>query len=216
MFKNNLNEYEAIRNINSEIQRYHVINYLIDRYNLTNYLEIGVFHGDNIRKVKALHKDAVDPGLEGVVVPEVNYPITSDAFFELIHGHDEIKYDIIFIDGLHHAEQVSRDIENSLNHIVDGGFIILHDCNPISYESQLVPRQTVVWNGDVWKSIIRFKQKYQNMQSCVIDADFGVGVIRAGDRNVSEKIHQYDWEEFYKNKIKMLNLVSWDEFKKIF
>lgn len=216
MFKNNLNEYEAIRNINSEIQRYDVINYLIDKYNLNNYLEIGVFNGENIRKVKASHKDAVDPGAEGIVAPEVNYPITSDVFFELIKDCDDIKYDIIFIDGLHHSEQVTTDIENSLKHIIDNGFIVLHDCNPISYEAQLVPRETIVWNGDVWKSIIQFRQRYPKMQSCVIDTDFGVGVIKVNDKTISDVNIQYNWQQFSENKIQMLNLVSWEEFKKMF
>jgi hypothetical protein len=115
MYKNNLQEPEIIRYLNSEIQRYHVINYLIEKYKLVNYLEIGVFKGENIKEIKAAHKDGVDPGSEGYVIPEVNYPMTSDAFFELIKGHD-IKYDIIFIDGLHHADQVEKDIKNALNH----------------------------------------------------------------------------------------------------
>ena len=64
-----------------------------------NYLEIGVFTGENITMVEALHKDGVDPGLEGVVAAQVTYPMTSDNFFEFIKGHD-IKYDVIFIDGI--------------------------------------------------------------------------------------------------------------------
>ena len=53
--------------------------------------------------------------------------------------------------------EVEKDIKNSLNHIVDGGFILLHDCNPVSYEAQLIPRQTIAWNGDVWKAFVDFK-----------------------------------------------------------
>jgi hypothetical protein len=39
--------------LNSEIKRFDILNYLIDKYKLVNYLEIGVFQGENIRKVKA-------------------------------------------------------------------------------------------------------------------------------------------------------------------
>ena len=98
MYTNNLDHPEVIRYLNSEVKRHDIINYLIDKYSLVNYLEIGVFKGENIREVKATHKDGVDPGIEGYVPPEVNYPMTSDNFFELIKGHDEIKYDLIFID----------------------------------------------------------------------------------------------------------------------
>jgi len=50
---NNLQEPEVIRYLNSEIKRFDIINYLIEKYKLVNYLEIGVFQGENIRKIKA-------------------------------------------------------------------------------------------------------------------------------------------------------------------
>ena len=37
----------------------------------------------------------------------VTYKMTSDEFFA---AHGEKRYDLIFIDGLHHAEYVERDI----------------------------------------------------------------------------------------------------------
>lgn len=213
MHKNNLQESEVIRNLNSTIKRYDIINYLIEKYKLVNYLEIGVFKGENIREIKATHKDGVDPGVEGYTPPEVNYPMTSDAFFELIKGHDEIKYDIIFIDGLHHAEQVEKDIQNSLNHIVEGGFIVLHDCNPVSYEAQLVPRETIAWNGDTWKAFVDFKVHYPEMKCCVVDTDFGVGVIKVGEQICTLQYNFWDWEYFDSNRKQLLNLITWDEFK---
>lgn len=211
---NNLQEPEVIRNLNSEIQRYHIINYLIEKYNLVNYLEIGVFKGENIREIKAIHKDGVDPGAEGYLIPEVNYPMTSDGFFDLIKGHDDIKYDIIFIDGLHHADQVEKDIKNSLNHIVDDGFIVLHDCNPVSYEAQLIPRQTIAWNGDTWKAFVGFKMDNTDFKCCVIDTDFGVGVIQNNASKPKFNIHStLHWNQLNENRKQLLNLVTWDEFK---
>jgi hypothetical protein len=217
MYIDNRNTPEAIKQIDSEVQRFDVINYLIEKYKLVNYLEIGVFQGDNIRRIKAIHKDGVDPGLEGYVVPEVNYPMTSDAFFELIKDHPEIKYDIIFIDGLHHSDQVKKDISNALNHVVEGGFIILHDCNPISYEAQLIPRQTVVWNGDVWKAFVDYKAHMPGFEFCVVDTDFGVGVIRTTkDNRYTLQSNIWDWGDFNQNRKDLLDLVSWEEFKQIF
>jgi hypothetical protein len=213
MYKNNLQEPEIIRYLNSEIQRYHIINYLIEKYKLVNYLEIGVFKGENIREIKAVHKDGVDPGAEGYVVPEVNYPMTSDAFFELIKGHDDIKYDIIFIDGLHHADQVEKDIQNSLNHLVLNGFIVMHDCNPTSYETQLIPRQTIAWTGDVWKTFANFKMNNKNFPCYVIDTDFGVGIIQnVGIKSIfnNNNIH---WDQLNENRKEVLNLITWEEFK---
>jgi hypothetical protein len=213
MYKNNLHESEVQRNLNSTIKRYNIINYLIEKYKLINYLEIGVFKGENIREIKAPHKDGVDPGAEGYTPPEVNYPMGSNEFFKLIEGHDEIKYDIIFIDGLHHADQVEKDIKNSLKHIIDGGFILLHDCNPVSYEAQLIPRQTIAWNGDTWKAFVDFKSNNPTYDCCVVDTDFGVGFIKnIGTKyQINNRIN--DWDYFNSNRKQLLNLITWDEFK---
>lgn len=216
MYKNNTQEPEAIRNINSITQRYNIINYLIEKNKFLNYLEIGVFKGENIREIKADHKDGVDPGLEGYISPEVNYPMISDDFFELIKGHDEIKYDVIFIDGLHHADQVDKDIENSLNHLVSNGYIVLHDCNPISYEAQKIPRETVVWNGDVWKSIVKLRLTRPDLQIRVVDTDFGVGIINFEKTEIFNKSKDITWDYFQKNKKELINLITVEEFKNIY
>lgn len=49
---------------------------------------------------------------------------TSDAFFK---AHGDLQFDLIFIDGDHHYEQVLRDIEHAFDAIKDTGTIILHD-----------------------------------------------------------------------------------------
>lgn len=211
---NNLQEPEVVRYLNSEIKRFDIINYLIEKYKLINYLEIGVFQGENIRKVKALHKNGVDPGVEGYVVPEVDYPMISDAFFELIKGHEDIKYDIIFIDGLHEYSQVKKDIENSLNHLQPNGFILMHDCNPVSYDAQIPDRKTIAWNGDVWKAFVEFKQNNPNFECCVVDTDFGVGFLKNNGKSFnSTPLLDMDYQTFDSNRKKYLNLITWDEFK---
>jgi hypothetical protein len=214
MYTDNLNDPEVQRNLNSEVKRYHIINHLIEKYNLVNYLEIGVFKGENIREIKAIHKDGVDPGVEGYTPPEVNYPMGSDEFFDLIKGHEDIKYDIIFIDGLHEYSQVKKDIENSLNHLQPNGFILMHDCNPVSHDAQIPDRKTIAWNGDVWKSFVEFKQNNPNFECCVVDTDFGVGFIKNnGETFNSNPQLDLDYQTFDINRKKYLNLLTWDEFK---
>lgn len=205
---------EIQRYIESKVPRFDIINYLIEKNNFVNYLEIGVFMGDNIRKIKIEHKDGVDTGSEGFLIPEVNYPVTSDDFFNFIKNED-IKYDIIFIDGLHYSYQVDKDIENSLKHIVDNGFILVHDCNPLYYDMQLIPRQTIVWNGDVWKSIIRLKTTRNDLTISVVDTDMGIGIIRK--QSSHKLIESYDtiinnWEYFDTNRKRLLNLITTMEF----
>jgi len=199
------------------MQRFEIINSFIKKYNFINYLEIGVYRGQCIREISAPHKDGVDPGTEGQTVPEVNYPMTSDDFFDLIRGHD-IKYDIIFIDGLHHSEQVDKDIDNALNHLVNNGIIVLHDCSPEKEEYSFVPRITGPWNGDVYKSVLKFRQKY-NHSYFTVDTDCGCGVIIKDNNNQiicdKESLQQglNSWNYFDQNRKQLLNLISVDEFK---
>ncbi len=198
-----------------------LINFLIKENNYINYLEIGVRNPhDNFNKVFISHKDGVDPCYESPHSPEINYPITSDSFFELIDGHD-IKYDIIFIDGLHLWEQVDKDISNSLKHLSPKGTIVLHDCNPIKEEHQIRHFvQGAHWNGDVWKAILKHRINTPNIKIQTIDTDEGLGVIRFGNEekynnselNTSESYDNLEFSFLEKDRKNILNLVSPEEF----
>ncbi|WP_100612251.1 class I SAM-dependent methyltransferase [Confluentibacter lentus] len=62
--------------------------------------------------------------------------MTSDEFFQKLSANDilsnSIKFNVIFIDGLHLAQQADRDIKNAIKYIKNDGFIVVHDCNPPS------------------------------------------------------------------------------------
>ena len=137
----------------SEISRSAIINKIISKYNLINpkYLEIGVWTGNTFKDVNTIFKDGVDPG-QYCNSECVNYKITSDDFFK---NHIKTKYDIIFIDGLHTAYQVSKDIFNAVNNLNPGGWIILDDVFPhCEYEQKrLNLRKSGAQTGDVWKAV---------------------------------------------------------------
>ena len=202
-------------------KRYDLINYIAEQYDSNDYLEIGVNDGSCIRKIRIPNKDGVDPSPNselgfGEPVPEINYQVTSDYFFD---NYAYKKYDVIFIDGLHHAEQVDVDIQNSLKYLNDGGFILLHDCNPPEYEIQLVPRQTGIWNGDVWKSIVKLRCTDPSLKINVTDTDWGVGLIKKGNSDIYTKASLeecLEWNYFDKNRDEVLNIISVDEFYKMY
>jgi FkbM family methyltransferase len=130
-----------------------IINYIIEQKNLKNpnYLEIGVWYGQTFNSVNTKNKDAVDPG-QYCDADCVNYKMTSDCFFT---SHITKKYDIIFIDGLHTAYQVSKDIYNSIENINDNGWLIIDDVYPHNeYEQErLNLRKNGAQTGDVWKAV---------------------------------------------------------------
>jgi len=163
--------------------RFDIINKLIKLNGFTNYLEIGVcdpkFCFD---KVKCELKHGVDPGVEFEENP-VTYQMESDTFFAYLKEHDPSrKYDVIFIDGLHKSYQVKKDIINSLKVLNPNGYVLLHDCNPptsfMAREDYLVDGEYQPWNGTVWKAIYELRTSRVDLDICVVDTDWGIGIIR--------------------------------------
>lgn len=148
------------------------INYYIERFGLNSYLEIGVETFCNFYYIKAKNKESCDPVL-GNINFHLTYQMTSDEMFELLDF--DKKYDAIFIDGLHHYEQVLRDIDNSLKHLNKGGFIFIHDIIPINLD-EAISRMPYDggWNGDVYKIVDVLKD---NFKYYTIDEDHGLLVI---------------------------------------
>ena len=196
--------------------RYDIINHFISKLNLKTYLEIGVFDGECLQKIICENKDGVDPGVENGLSIGVNYNMTSNEFFK--NNTDKI-YDIIFIDGLHHSEQVDVDIENSIKHSSENGIIILHDCNPPTLNHTLIPRVSVQWNGDVYKSILKFRKNNITHEYFTVDCDWGIGVIiknyNSGNpiKTSNFDLGINDWNYFNINRNDLLNLITVDEFK---
>jgi hypothetical protein len=207
---NNVGDPALQDQLNCIIKRSDIINKIIKDNNYKRYLEIGVFDGLNIQKIIAEHKDGVDPGSEGAIPPQVNYPMTSDEFFNSIS--DDIKYDLIFIDGLHHYDQVIKDIENAMKHLNYNGTIILHDCNPPIEQIQKVPRETIAWTGNVWKAFVSFRLNNPQVSSYTIDTDWGVGVIKFTSNTLNYNVSDITWNDFDQNRQKYLNLISVKDF----
>ena len=161
-------------------------------------------------KIKISHKVGVDPISGGTIRK------TSDEFFK----SNKEKFDIIFIDGLHHYEQVIVDINNALSVLNDNGHILVHDCLPRTIAHQAIPRYRGSWNGDVWKSIVELRtKKYLDVFTCEID--FGVGIIQKKiNSNLLElKIDNFKnlkFKDYYHRNKEFMNVISYSEaLKKI-
>jgi hypothetical protein len=187
------------------MKRWDIINKLIKKHGYTSYLEIGAGDNDTFNRVQIESKTGVDPnGISNEIIKK-----TSDEFFL----NNSQNYDIIFIDGLHVYEQVKKDLLNSLNALNDNGTIVMHDCNPTTYEMQRT--DTTIsgeWTGDVWRVIVEMKRTKPNLDIFVVDTDYGCGVIRLGNQQLIECSENIDYFEFEKNKNYFLNLVSTEKF----
>lgn len=185
-----------------------IINQLIQEHDYSSYLEIGVSQGVCFRQIKCEKKESVDPALGQYKHANPTHKMTSDAFFNSCD--DETKWDIIFIDGLHEANQVYRDIQNSLNHLNDNGVIVCHDMNPMTEEAQNVPRTTKVWNGDCWKAFVQLRTERNDLEMFVYDTDQGVGIIKKTKKIIEPLILDCEltYENLKSHRDSWLNLTS--------
>lgn len=186
-----------------------LLNYLIAKYGYRKYLEIGVADGVNFAQVSAGHKTGVDP------FPDCHceFPMTSDEFFRC----NKRTFDLIFIDGLHHYEQVLRDVQNSLKCLNPGGRIVLHDCLPMTCEDQTRFPVNGPWTGDVWKAAAYIRMHWKDIHLCVLDMDYGCGIItpnKGQDLYPATPIQQMDWDFYIKNRDPLLNVVTVEDWLK--
>jgi tetratricopeptide (TPR) repeat protein len=186
------------------MSRTYVINSIIKHINATKYLEIGISDGNNFKNIKCDYKIGVDP--------EVSSPatlhLTSDAFF----SNNEETFDVIFIDGLHHSDQVERDILNSLNVLNENGIILCHDVLPTSYEQQTLPFISGKWTGDVWKAFVKFRQTREDLKMFTIDVETGIGIIMKGKQELLVINEELNYKNFEKRKFEWVELLPLNKF----
>ena len=180
------------------MNRTEILNRLADIYGYQTYLEIGVDNGVNFSKIRIRNKTGVDPNPK----TKATYRLTSDNFF----ARNKQKFDLIMIDGLHHADQVKRDIENALKFLNDNGTIFCHDCNPTTEEMQQVPRIQGEWTGDVWRAWLEFRCR-EDLSMNVLDTDYGCGIIRKGKQTPMHFIPDH-YLAFTVSKESLLPLIS--------
>lgn len=206
--------------------RTEIINFLLSlSQENTNYLEIGVRNpDDNYNHIKAGTKYSVDPGVEFKNNP-VNFKMTSDEFFQKLSAKEiltnEIKFDVIFIDGLHLAPQVDRDIKNAVDYIKENGFIVLHDCNPPSewharetFKYKKSPAKRY-WNGTTWKAFLKWRFN-PSINSCCIDTDFGVGILSKNNligKSIESVNPFFEYGLLEANRKEYLNLIDFETLK---
>jgi len=182
-----------------------IINALIKKNGYKSYLEIGVHRRFmNFDNIEIEYKVGVDPIPEAEVLQ-----MTSDDFFNT----NKEKFDIIFIDGLHHSDQVHKDIANALHCLNDGGTIVVHDCSPTSEEMQIIPGdESKVWTGNGWKAWVWYRGMRDDLSMSVVDIDWGCGIIQRGNQICLEEAH-LTYQELEKNRKEWLNLISVEEFE---
>jgi Methyltransferase domain len=190
------------------MQRFDIVNFLIRRRGYVKYLEIGVLDNVCFNQVQCDFKDSVDPN------GNAKYTMTSDEFFKTIMSRSgQEGYDIIFIDGLHVADQVLRDINNSLACLNHEGIIVMHDCLPATEEQQLPePVWGRPWTGTAWHAFAALRSGDHTLSMATVDTDCGIGLIERGQQKLWHEPAQFTWDYFVKNRNELMNVISIPEF----
>jgi SAM-dependent methyltransferase len=185
--------------------RTEIINTIAKRNAYQTYLEIGLQNSEqNFDRIYLNDKVSVDPD------PQANamHRMTSDKFFE----NNKKTFDIVFIDGLHHADQVQKDFNNALDCLNPGGCILLHDTNPEYEQYTVVPRQkpTGHWNGDVYRFACKLFDSRHYYYT--VNTDNGVTCVFPVDDSHVYGSNTVTWKEFYTLRAKLLQLISIQDF----
>jgi hypothetical protein len=187
-----------------------VIQYLIDKNQYQTYLEIGTAHGSNYKKINCKTKVGIEPKKFKSSSELEILPITSDEFF----AANPLRFDIIFIDGLHIKEQVLKDIMNSLDVLSANGVIVCHDMLPKTKEAANPDRHIAMveskkwdWNGNCYAAWLRLREKRPDLYMGVLDFDYGIGIIKRGTQQTIEVPDPVTYEWFDQNRDKM-NIIS--------
>lgn len=231
------------------MNRIELIGKLIEDNNYSTYLEIGIHRGTSFFPIKCINKIAVDPYMKvswkGKIYRILQNPynlrnryfeLTSDEFFETkaYKLFNKTGVDIVFIDGLHTFEASLKDVLNSLKYLNKNGTIIMHDCYPphkaaatpaASFQdakSMNINGWTGQWCGDVWKTVVYLKEKYNHyLDVRVLNADFGLGIITWKipieteleiDQDLFQKINSQGYEAVFSNPHQNIGLKEPQEF----
>lgn len=148
----------------------------------SDYLEIGVSYGVTFEAVDIPFKWGVDPQ------PKFNTHLlpsgcrfsrlTSDAFFASVDPR--VRFDLIFLDGLHQWHQTYRDLVNSLAHAHAWTIFLIDDVVPIDefaswpdMDKALAARfksgdTNTAWQGDVYKLMFAIRDHHPELDFRVI------------------------------------------------
>jgi hypothetical protein len=184
--------------------RIELINLALKKTDAKKYLEIGCDEDRIFNKVICDYKVGVDPTRGGT------HRMTSDEFFST----NKEKFDVVFIDGLHIYDQVSRDFYNSLDSLNDNGIIILHDMMPRLPSEAITPipnGKPKNWLGDVWRLAFDLSNRIDVVFQLVL-IDCGCGIAWKGNHQSKNFIPGNTWN-YYEQNWSELPLVKFEDIK---
>ncbi len=155
-------------------------------------------------------------------IPKINGPSRDLTDGETINV-EEVKYDVIFIDGDHSLFQVNMDFINSLDVLKKDGFILIDDIEPPPGEEK---------DAQPWELWCFLRATRPDLSMCTVRTKIEVeagrrvdyngqpaplGVIKRGGQETYDwpkDVPYSDFEYFMENKDEILNVLEYSELDK--
>jgi len=207
-----------------KISKFHIVNDLIRRYGFTSYLEYNKYDGVN-------YFDEIEcPEKEIAFIPEYSYldaTTTSQlikiaakyaankivAVEELLDAFAGRKFDIIFFDPIHQRPGVDQALQVLPLLLNEGGFLLVHDCNPEDENITSRIRTKGEWVGETYKAFALF-HKYNPQRSLTVSEDYGVGLILNVDLNLGYDIgYDVEYAQVAADRATYLGLCTYSDFR---
>ncbi len=89
----------------------------------------------------------------------------------------EQRYDVILVDPWHSYAASAADLHGALCLLRPGGVLVVHDCNPTDPELVSPEFRAGGWCGVTYQAFIDFVLSAEPAGHCVVDSDYGCGVV---------------------------------------
>lgn len=162
----------------------HLLTDLHRRLRPARYLEIGVNEGHSLALGGPTTRlVGVDPEPRVGDLDHPDWKVVSSTSEEFFASHDVSgllggPVDLAFVDGLHHFEVALADVLAVERYAHPGTVVLVHDVVPIDAPTSTRERATVVWSGDVWKTIVALRRHRPNLVITTLDvAPTGMALI---------------------------------------
>ena len=188
-----LRRYESVipRTLASHPEKAHHGGFTARRLNLlasllpscSTYLEVGVFRGTTLEATRVPFRVGVDPApkFDTGLLPSgvVFFSGDSDSYFRGLERR--VKFDLVYLDGLHEWKQTLRDLAHSLKHTQPYSLILLDDVRPLNALSSVPDMHTSLsaqrdegvmteeWQGDVYKVLVYLQLYVPGLRFAVLD-----------------------------------------------
>jgi len=155
-----------------------------------NYLELGIHTACTLARVSGYCRNCtgVDVDISHIDVRlNDNTKIiesTTDKFFETLDP--SVMYDMVFIDAYHGHEQSLKDFVNVSKHVVEEGFIFLHDTSP---GSEIMLKEC--YCNDCYKTPLYIKNNFaDDFELVTLPFNPGLTIVKKIKKN-----KQLSWRE---------------------